>query len=42
MLDPKDKDAGDKSTIIKTILWVIGAVIIWIVLQSVISVPMKM
>ncbi len=42
MLDPKDKDDGEKSTNIKTILWVIGAVLLWIVLQSFIGIPMKM
>jgi uncharacterized membrane-anchored protein len=42
MSDPNNKDDGETSTNIKTILWVIGAVIIWIVLQSVIGVPMKM
>lgn len=42
MSDPKDKDDGEKSTNIKTILWVIGAVLLWIVLQSFIGIPMKM
>ncbi|MFI3187374.1 MAG: hypothetical protein QX198_15475 [Methylococcaceae bacterium] len=42
MSDPKDKDDGETSTNIKTILWVIGAVLLWIVLQSFIGIPMKM
>ena len=42
MSDPEKKDDGEISTNIKMILFVIGCVIIWIVLQSVIGVPMKM
>lgn len=42
MSDPENKDDGETSKNIKTILFVIGCVIIWIVLQSVIGVPMKM
>jgi uncharacterized membrane-anchored protein len=42
MSDPEKKDDGETSKNIKIILFVIGCVIIWIVLQSVIGVPMKM
>jgi hypothetical protein len=42
MSDPENKDDDETSKNIKRILFVIGCVIIWIVLQSVIGVPMKM
>lgn len=42
MSNPEKNDDGETSKYIKTILVVIGCVIIWIVLQSVIGVPMKM
>ena len=42
MSNPENKDDDETSKNIKTILFVIGCVIIWIVLQSVIGVPMKM
>jgi len=42
MSNPENNDDGATSKYITTILVVIGCVIIWIVLQSVIGVPMMM
>jgi uncharacterized membrane-anchored protein len=42
MSNPENKNDGETSRYIKTILVVIGCVILWIVLQSIIGVPMKM
>jgi len=42
MSDPENKDDGRISKNIKIFLWIIAGVTIWIVLQSLIGVPMKM
>lgn len=42
MSDPENKDDGRVSKNIKILLWVIAGVTLWIVLQSLIGVPMKM
>jgi hypothetical protein len=36
------KDDGEESVNIRTILWIIAAVLIWVGLQSFTGVPMKM
>ena len=42
MSDPENKDDGRTSKNIKILLWVVAGVTVWIVLQSLIGVPMKM
>ncbi|WP_255528713.1 hypothetical protein [Methylobacter sp. BlB1] len=42
MSKPENNDDAETSKYIKTILVVIACVIIWIALQSVIGVPLKM
>jgi hypothetical protein len=42
MSDPENKDDGRTSKNIKILLWVVAGVTLWIVLQSLIGVPMKM
>ncbi len=42
MSDPENKDDGSTSKNIKILLWVVAGVTLWIVLQSLIGVPMKM
>jgi len=42
MSDPENHDDGRASKNIKILLWVIAGVTLWIVLQSLIGVPMKM
>jgi uncharacterized membrane-anchored protein len=42
MSDPENKDDGRTSKNIKILLCVIAGVTLWIVLQSLIGVPMKM
>ncbi len=42
MSDPENQDDGRTSKNIKILLWVVAGVTLWIVLQSLIGVPMKM
>ncbi len=42
MTDPENQDDGRTSKNIKILLWVVAGVTLWIVLQSLIGVPMKM
>lgn len=42
MSDPENKDDGRTSKNIKILLWVVAGITLWIVLQSLIGVPMKM
>ncbi len=42
MSDPENKDNGILSKNLKIFLWIVAGVALWVMLQSLIGVPMKM